>query len=110
MPVRSGVLGRAVSAAGATVVPILTVASTDTALVKEVDIWNTDVANHNVVVYAQNAGVTLFALIFMKVISLHTGDGWKGWLALGPGDQLVVQCDGPGVYTWASGADLPGHL
>jgi hypothetical protein len=110
MPVRSGVLARWHSVPGTLTSPAFVVPSTDSWILKSVRAFNQNALAALCSPYVGNAGVTEFSYVIYTTLNTMTLVEWQGWLALGPGDVLQFQASRDGMYFWASGADLPGHL
>lgn len=110
MPVRSGVLARWHSIGGVLLSPLFVVPLTDSWLVKQLDLLNSTAAPITVRVIGANAGGAEFIYPINQIVAASAVFEWQGWLALGPGDTLQFQASAAGMYFWASGADLPGHL
>lgn len=110
MPVRNGVLGRAVSAAAPQTITLATVPSTDTFIVKDVHVKNGSAMPANVQVQVVNAGAIIVAWLIDQTLIAGADATFSGFVCAGPTDQLHFFTDQNLVYCWVSGADLPGHI
>ena len=110
MPVRNGVLCRGVSV-GAVSVVLGTVPAGMTWLVKEINVLNGGGAAASISVQAQNAANTMVARPYTNsALAAGATERYSGFLAMGPGDQLVLYPGAANLFVWASGAQLDGHL
>ena len=110
MPVRNGVLCRALVTVGGGNTLIGTVPSTDTWIIKELALSNVSGAGLDAFAWLLSASGGIRRQFFAGFLGNNGVDGFQGTSFAGPGDQVWASCDAGSMSVWVGGADLPGHL
>lgn len=109
-PVRNGVLARVVTPAAGGAATFGTVPSTDTWLVKAVNVYNAGNAAAVATIIANAPASAVIAVLLSQSIAAGASVSLQTWFAMGPGDFVQYSTGAQPFHVWVSGADLPGHL
>lgn len=88
---------------------ILTVPAGNTLLLKHLAVWNDTPDVIAFGAYVQDPVTMTHTNLLPNDVPATGGLDWEGWIALNPGDQLLIYSAAAGLNLWASGALLPGQ-
>jgi hypothetical protein len=110
MPTRSAVLGKWVSSGTPLTLTLATVPSTDTWIVKSVNLYNAGGVPATVGVWVLDPVTGAAGYLVLRSLAVGEIFEWSGWVAAGPNHVLRAYTDVNNVLFWVSGAELPGHV
>lgn len=107
MPTRSTKLA-SIKPGVATYTTLLTVPDGQTYLVKDVGVANNGGVADTIYVQGLDATGVAGPLIWNTSVPANSAIHWQGWVALNPGDKLLVYSLTGNSHFWISGTKLPG--
>ena len=77
-------------------------------LVKSAYFYNSSTASMTIWLEASSADGSVAFPIQIITVAAGASAGWQGWFVLNPGDSVIVNNIGSGLWAWVSGAILNG--